>query len=229
MRQLRELKPGDVVLVECLKRGDDEAFAGLLDRYQGKVYRLAMNLTRNPEDAEEVMQDVFLTVYRKIESFNGRAAFSTWLYRITANTALIKLRGRRREPHLSIEEAGPVFTADGSFARPVADWSDLPENHLLTAELRQVLEQAIEALPLDSKAVVVLRDIEGLSNREVAEILGTTVLAVKSRLHRARFALRERLATYFEAGRGRKAGASAPLDATGRGKWELLGNRVPSN
>lgn len=198
MRQLRELEPGDVVLVERLKRGDAEAFAGLLRRYQGKVYRLAMNMTRNPQDAEEVMQDVFLAVARKIGNFDGRAAFSTWLYRVTANAALIKLRRRRSEPHLPIEEAGPVFAADGSFARPVADWSDLPEDQLLAAESRQILTQAIEALPPDHKAVVVLRDIEGLTNPEAAEVLGITVLAVKSRLHRARLALRERMAAHFE-------------------------------
>ncbi len=196
--------PGDAELVLRLKRGDGEAFAGLLRRYQGKVYRLAMNMTRNPQDAEEVTQDVFLAVYRKIGDFDGRAAFSTWLYRVASNAALMKLRGRRREPHLSVEEEGPTFTPDGHHARPVADWSELPEDQLLSTERRRVLEQAIEALPPDYKAVVVLRDIEGLSNQEVAAIVGATVLAVKSRLHRARLALRERLAAHFEA-RGARA------------------------
>lgn len=189
---------GDVVLVERLKRGDEEAFAGLLGRYEGKVYRLAMNMTRNPQDAEEVMQDVFLAVARKIGDFDGRAAFSAWLYRVTANAAVIKLRRQRSEPHLPIEDAGPDFAADGSFTRPVADWSDLPENQLLAAESRQTLTQAIEALPPDHKAVVVLRDIEGLTNPEAAEVLGITVPAFKSRLHRARLALRERMAAHFE-------------------------------
>jgi RNA polymerase sigma-70 factor (ECF subfamily) len=198
-----EAHPGDAELVERLKTGDREAFGALLRRYQGKVYRLAMNMTRSPQDAEEVTQDVFLAVYRKIGDFDGRAAFSTWLYRVASNAALMKLRGRRSEPHLSIEEEGPAFAPDGHFARPVADWSELPEDQLLSAERRRVLEQAIDALPPDYKAVVVLRDVEGLSNPEVAEILGATVLAVKSRLHRARLALRERLAAYFEAGRAR--------------------------
>jgi RNA polymerase sigma-70 factor (ECF subfamily) len=201
MTQLRELEPGDMELVERLKRGDAEAFAALLRRHQGKVYRLAMNMTRNSQDAEEVTQDVFLTVYRKLGAFDGRAAFSTWLYRVATNAALMKLRGRRSEPHLPIEEAGPTFAADGRFARPVADWSELPEDQLLSAESRRVLAEAIEALPPDYKAAVVLRDIEGLSNQEVAETVGTTVLAVKSRLHRARLALRERLAAYFGARR----------------------------
>jgi len=198
-----EAHPGDAELVERLKTGDREAFGALLRRYQGKVYRLAMNMTRSPQDAEEVTQDVFLAVYRKIGDFDGRAAFSTWLYRVASNAALMKLRGRRSEPHLSIEEEGPAFAPDGHFARPVADWSELPEDRLLSAERRRVLEQAIDALPPDYKAVVVLRDVEGLSNQEVAEILGATVLAVKSRLHRARLALRERLAAYLETGRAR--------------------------
>jgi RNA polymerase sigma-70 factor (ECF subfamily) len=198
-----EAHPGDAELVERLKTGDREAFGALLRRHQGKVYRLAMNMTRSPQDAEEVTQDVFLAVYRKIGEFDGRAAFSTWLYRVASNAALMKLRGRRSEPHLSIEEEGPAFAPDGHFARPVADWSELPEDRLLSAERRRVLEQAIDALPPDYKAVVVLRDVEGLSNPEVAEVLGATVLAVKSRLHRARLALRERLAAYFEAGRAR--------------------------
>lgn len=196
--------PGDAELVDRLKRGDEEAFVGLLRRYQGKVYRLAMNMTRNSQDAEEATQDVFLTVYRKIGDFDGRAAFSTWLYRVASNAALMKLRGRRSEPHHSIEEEGPAFGPDGHHARPIADWSELPEDQLLSAERRRALEQAIEALPPDYKAVVVLRDIEGLSNQEVAEIVGATVLAVKSRLHRARLALRERLAAHFEA-RGARA------------------------
>lgn len=196
--------PADAELVERLKGGDEEAFSALLRRHQGKVYRLAMNLTRNAQDAEEITQDVFLAVSRKIGTFDGRAAFSTWLYRVAANAALMKLRRRRSEPHFPIEEAGPAFAADGQFARPVADWSDLPEDQLLAAESRQVLGQAIEALPPDYKAVVVLRDIEGLSNQQVAETVGTTVLAVKSRLHRARLALRERLGAYFEL-RGARA------------------------
>ena len=117
-----EADPGDAELVVRLKGGDEEAFAGLLRRNQGKVYRLAMNLTRNAQDAEEVTQDVFLTVARKIGAFDGRAAFSTWLYRVATNAALMKLRRRRGEPHLSLDEEGALFSPDGTFARPVADW-----------------------------------------------------------------------------------------------------------
>jgi RNA polymerase sigma-70 factor (ECF subfamily) len=185
----------------------------LLARYQHRIYRLARHLTRNREDAEEVVQDTFFSVYRKIGGFKGRAALGTWLYRIATNSALMLLRRRRPEPHLSIEEELPPFTGDGGHARPVADWSDRPDDPLLAQELGQVLQEAIAALPPIYKAVVVLRDIEGLSNQEAAEALGTTVLAVKSRLHRARLALRERLARYFESGRtgaGDPSAASTP-------------------
>ena len=189
----------DAVLVERVRAGDEEAFGGLLQRYQGKVYRLAMHLTRNPQDAEEVTQDVFLAVYRKLRDFEDRASFRTWLYRIASNAALMKLR--RRRPVVPLASGAPAFREDGQFAQAVADWSAYPEAELLAAERRSVLEQAIATLSADDQAVVVLRDIEGLSNQEMAEILGTTLLAVKSRLHRARLALRERLAAYFEAGR----------------------------
>jgi RNA polymerase sigma-70 factor (ECF subfamily) len=204
--QPHEARPRDTELVERVKQGDEAAFGALVECHQEKVYRLAWNLTHHAQDAEEVTQDVFLKVYRKIGSFDGRAAFGTWLYRVATNTALMKLRGRRREFHLAVEEEGPAFLPDGRHARPVADWSALPEDELLSAERRRVLMEAIEALPNDYKAVVVLRDVEGLSNHEVAEVLGVSVAAIKSRLHRARLALRERLAAYFEAdARGRRA------------------------
>ena len=202
----REARRGDAELVERIKRGDEAAFGALLERHQEKVYRLAWKFTRHAQDAEEVTQDVFLKVYRKIGSFDGRAAFGTWLYRVAINTALMKLRARRGARELPVEEAGPAFRPDGQHARPVADWSALPEDQLLSVERRRVLTEAIEALPPDYKAAVVLRDIEGLSIHEAADVLGVSVAAVKSRLHRARLALRERLAAYFEAdARGRRA------------------------
>jgi RNA polymerase sigma-70 factor, ECF subfamily len=205
-RKPHEARRGDAELVERVKRGDEAAFEALLERHQEKVYRLAWNFTRHAQDAEEVTQDVFLTVYRKIGNFDGRAAFGTWLYRVATNRALMKLRARRGAHVFQIEEAGPTFRLDGRHARPVADWSALPEDELLSGERRRVLTEAIEALPPDYKAAVVLRDIEGLSTHEAAEVLGVSVAAVKSRLHRARLALRERLAAYFEAdARGRRA------------------------
>ncbi len=190
----------DAELVERIKRGDEVAFGALLERYQGKVYRLALSLTKRPEDAEEVLQDVFLTVHRKLPSFEGRSAFSTWLYRITVNAALMKLRGKGRDDE-SLEAYLPQFTEDGRHARMVLDFTQGPEEALLRKEREQIIRAAIDALPPDYKVVLVLRDIEGLSNQEVTEILGAAVPAVKSRLHRARLALRERLAVYVEGGR----------------------------
>ena len=188
----------DQELVEQIKAGDDAAFKALLGRYQERAYRLALSLTKNPADAEEVLQDVFLTVYRKIASFEGRSAFSTWLYRITVNTALMKLRGRGPAQE-SIDEYLPQFTMDGRHARMVVDFTHGPEKLLLLKEREQILREAIEALPPDYKVVLVLRDLEGLSNEEVAEVVGASVLAVKARLHRARLALRGRLERYATA------------------------------
>src|SRR5574337_2048271 len=174
----------DQELVERIQAGEEALFEVLLGRYQDRVYWLALSLTKNPADAEEVLQDVFLTVYRKTTSFERRSAFSTWLYRIAVNTALMKLRGRG-PVQASIDEYLPQFTRDGRHVQMVADFTQCPEKLLLKKEREQVLREAIEALPPDYRVVLVLRDLEGLSNEEVAEIVGTSVLAVKARLHRS--------------------------------------------
>lgn len=168
-----------------------------MGRYGTRVYRLAYGITRSEADAEEVVQDVFLSLFRKIDSFEGRAALGSWIYRVTANAALIKHRGKRFEREVSLEEQLPTFLDDGHRAGDrawvLADWSRTPEEELLTAETRAVLNRAIEALPDHYRAVLVLRDVEGLANEEVAEALDESVATVKSRLHRARMALREEL------------------------------------
>ncbi|MBI4012296.1 MAG: sigma-70 family RNA polymerase sigma factor [Candidatus Rokubacteria bacterium] len=187
----------DLVLIERLRAGDVSALEPLMERYATLVYRVAYGITRNEADAEEVAQDVFLTVVRKIDTFEGRAALGTWIYRVAANAALIKRRGKRRELEVSLEEHLPTFLEDGhregdrSFL--LADWSPSPEVELLTGETRRILEQALDALPDHYRAVLVLRDVEELSNEEVAAALGESVASVKSRLHRARMALREQL------------------------------------
>ncbi len=183
-------------LVEQTRAGDEAAFEALLARHQGKVYRLALSFTKNREDAEEILQDVFLTVYRKIASFDGRSAFATWLYRIAVNTALMKLRSRGPFQE-SLEENLPQFTRDGRHPRMVADWTEVPEKRLLGKERAQVVREALETLPPGYKVVLVLRDLERLSNSEVAEVVGITVPAVKARLHRARLALRGKLELYM--------------------------------
>jgi RNA polymerase sigma-70 factor (ECF subfamily) len=184
-------------LIERLRARDTSALETLMDRHTGRLYRLAYGITRNDADAEEVVQDVFLTLFRKIDGFEGRAALGSWLYRVTANAALIKRRGKRAELEVSLEEQLPTYRADGhregdrSFV--LADWSETPEETLLSGEARKTLERALDRLPHHYRAVMVLRDVEGLENDQVAEILGESVPTVKSRLHRARMALREEL------------------------------------
>ena len=189
-------------LVEQVKKGDAAAFEVLFGRFSPQVYRQAMRLLANPVEAEEVLQEVFLTVYTKCQNFRGEAAFSTWLYRLTANAAISRLRQHQRHPETALEAALeeylPQFSADGHhLVRPVIDWSQELEKRLADQEMRAIIQQALAELsPLD-KAVVVLSDLEGLPNQEIAEILELTVSAVKSRLHRARLFLRGKLAAYF--------------------------------
>ncbi len=180
----------DQDLVEQLKAGEESAFEVLLDRYQSRVYRLVRSITKSAEDAEETLQDVFLSVYRKIASFDGRSAFGTWLYRIAVNAALMTVRDRGPIQE-SIEAHLPQFTEDGRHVQMIVDWAQGAEDQLLQKERVHQVRQAVEALPPDYRAVIVLRDLEGLSNEEAAEVVGISLLAVKSRLHRARLALRD--------------------------------------
>jgi RNA polymerase sigma-70 factor (ECF subfamily) len=184
-------------LVERLRAGDPEALETLMERSAARVYRLAYSITRNAGDAEEVVQDVFLNVFRNVRGFQGRAAVGTWLYRVTANAALNKRRGKRLEVETSLEAWLPTFKPDGhregERAFLLADWSRTPESELLSREMRATLERAIEALPDRYRAVLVLRDVEGLSSEEAAAALGESVASLKSCLHRARMALREHL------------------------------------
>jgi RNA polymerase sigma-70 factor, ECF subfamily len=187
----------ETVLIERLRDGDSAALEMLMERYASRVYRVARGITRTDADAEEVVQDVFLTMARKIDSFEGRAALGTWIYRIAANAALLKRRGRRAELEVSLEEHLPTFKEDGhregTRAYVTADWSQTPEAELLDGEARAILSRAIDRLPEAYRAVLVLRDVEELTNEEAARILGESVASVKSRLHRARMALREQL------------------------------------
>ena len=187
----------ETALVERLRGGDATALEAFMERYGSRVYRLAHGITRNEADAEEVVQDVFLSLFRKIDTFEGRAALGTWLYRVAANAALIKRRGKRFELEVPLEELLPTFLDDGhregDRAWVLADWSNTPEEKLLSRETRAVLNRAIDALPDHYRAVLILRDVEGLSNEEIAEALEESVPTVKSRLHRARIALREQV------------------------------------
>jgi RNA polymerase sigma-70 factor, ECF subfamily len=162
------------------------------------VFHQATRLLGNAAEAEEVVQEVFLAVYEKAHTFRGDAAFTTWLFRLTANAVLSRLRRRKRSKEVTMEEYLPQFQPDGHhLVRPVVDWSANLEERLADAQLQQLLREAIELLqPLD-KAVLVLSDFEDLSNKEIGEALGLTVPAVKARLHRARLFLRGQLAAAF--------------------------------
>lgn len=185
----------DLDLLQTLRRRESLAAESLISRYGERAYRLARRITGNGEDAEEVVQDAFCTVVRKIDMFRGESAFGSWLYRIVANAAYHKLRGRqRRWRELSLDEVLPVFDADGAHAGPVADWSTRVNDPAVQAELRTALSAAIDELPATYRTVLMLRDVEGQSNSEIAIALGLSVPVVKTRVHRARLFLRKRLA-----------------------------------
>lgn len=188
---------GEAHLIARLKAKDEAAVELLMAQYGARVYGLSWRLTGNHHDAEEVCQDVFLAVVEKIGSFRGEAKLSSWIYRITTNAALMKLRKRPKVQEIPLEEElGPVMTEEGMIAEPVVDWSRLPSDELDRKELMNRLTYAIEQLPPDARAVCVLRDVEGLSAEEVSEALGISVAALKSRLHRGRLFLRKQLAEY---------------------------------
>ena len=181
-------------ILEALQRREPSAPERLLARYGERAYRLAVSITGNRPDAEEVVQDAFWTVIRKIETFRGESAFGSWLYRIVANAACQKRRGRRgRQRDLPLAEILPVFDERGHHACSVTDWSARVTDPAVQSELRMALSAAIEALPELYRSALVLRDVEGLSNLEIAETLGLNVSVVKARVHRARLFVRKRL------------------------------------
>ena len=181
-------------LLQALRRREPMAAERLVSTYGERAYRLASRITGNGEDAQEVVQDAFWTVVRKIEMFRGESAFGSWLYRIVANAAYQKLRGRQSRRHeLSLDDVLPQFDERGCHAEPVADWSRVANDPAVQAELRTTLSAAIDGLPAAYRAVLVLRDLEGRSTSEIAEALGLSIAVVKTRAHRARLFLRKRL------------------------------------
>lgn len=182
-------------LIEKVKAGDHGAFETIFRRYITRVHRQAYRLIGNEAEAEEVVQDVFLVIYEKVGTFRGDSAFSTWLYRLTLNVALTKLRRRKTGKEISIDDYLPRFQEDGHHrVRPVVDWSREFDERLQREESQRLIQQALDQLPPKDKAVIVLSDLEGVSNREISEALGLSIPAVKARLHRARLFLRGRLA-----------------------------------
>jgi RNA polymerase sigma-70 factor (ECF subfamily) len=185
----------ELVLVRAAKGGDDKAFGELVKRYDRNVFRIAQHITQNREDAEDVVQDAFLKAYTNLQQFQEQSKFYTWLVRIAVNEALMKLRRRRPERTVSLDE--DIKTEDDSVPREVADWAPNPEQNYNQAELREILSRTIQGLPPGFRTVFILRDVEGLSTEETAEALELSIPAVKSRLLRARLQLRERLNRFF--------------------------------
>jgi RNA polymerase sigma-70 factor (ECF subfamily) len=186
-------------LIARLQAGDDTAVQELADRYRSRIFQLAMRYMKNHEDAEEVTQDVLLKVYRKVDAFRGDAQLSSWIYRITFNTAMSRLRSTRLARAAEQERERALAAQNDEPARPTrqpADWSRMPDESLLRAQLREAVAEAIEELPEIYRAPVVLRDIQGLTTEEASSRLKLKDQTLKSRLHRGRLMLREKLRTF---------------------------------
>ena len=195
--------PPDEALVAKAKAGDFAAFEELVAAHQERVYRLALRMVGTESDAQEVVQDALLSAWRNLQKFEGKSQFGSWLYRIAANAALMMLRTRRRHPQVSMEDVTALGAdeagTNGFGAGAGDDWSKRPDDQLQSTELRAAIQAAVDELPESSRAVFLVRDVEGLSTEETAEALGLSVPAVKTRLHRARLSLREAITRYFEA------------------------------
>jgi RNA polymerase sigma-70 factor (ECF subfamily) len=187
----------ELQLVTAARAGDISAFETLVNRYERKIFRLAMNITQSREDAEDVMQEAFLKAYEHLPGFEGNSRFYTWLVRIAVNQALMKLR-KRRPGQISLDQE--IETDEDSFFREVEDWGPSPEERFNQTELHEILNKVIGELEEPFRIVFQLRDIEELSTEETAEALNLSVPAVKSRLLRARLKLRQKLNKYFRRG-----------------------------
>ena len=183
----------DAALVARLRAAEPRAAERLVEVYGSRVYRLAVRITGSAADAEEVVQDALWTVVRKIESFRGESAFGSWLYRVVANAAYQKLRGQRRRPEIPLDEVLPAFRDDGTHAAPVEDWSRSLDDPSRQCDVRGALSAALDGLSADDRTAVILHDVEGFSIAEVAATVGLSIANAKSRLHRARLFMRQRL------------------------------------
>jgi len=215
-------------LVHEARAGNTEAFATLINHYDENVFRLAVNITRNKEDAEDVLQEALFKAYINIGRFRGGSRFYTWLVRIALNEALMKLRKRRSGRQVSLDEL--LETDDQNLVRrETVDWRDDPEQRFARQELQQTLRQAVEGLDENSREVLLLRDAENLSTRETAQMLGLSVTTVKTRLRRARMELRRRLNRHLKTSEGWQIAKSMLRSTHARSHWRFDGgaHRVP--
>jgi RNA polymerase sigma-70 factor (ECF subfamily) len=192
----------DEALVERARQKDVAAFEELVGRYEDKLYRLAMRFVRNETDAQEILQDAFLSAWRNLPAFEGRSQFGSWMYRVTVNAALMLLRSRNRHPEVTVDDIEPTalneaVAQSGQMMGANPDWSQRPDDQLQSEELRRHIQGSVDALPDGLRTVFLLRDVEELSTEDTADLLGLSVPAVKTRLHRARLALREAIGRYF--------------------------------
>ena len=184
--------------VPSIRRAGDRAeFALFVENYSPAIYRLGLRMLGNEQDAEDILQDTFIKAFQHIQEFEGRSLLSTWLYRIATNEALMLLR-KRRPDTVSVEE--PIDNDEDSLQEPlqILDWTNLPEDELLSTEMRAYMKQAVEQLPDSLRITFILREIEDLSTQETAQVLNISEAAVKTRLSRARLLLREELSSYYE-------------------------------
>jgi len=189
----------DELIRRYTQLGDESSFEEIVNRYSDRIYGFALRITRNTNDAEEVFQEVFLTLTKKLHTFRGDSKFSSWLYRVTVNTSYMYLRSQKKhENNISLENYSPYDEKGTLMGRIMyKDWSSRPDIIIFNKESVLIIEKAINELPESYRTVFHLRDIEGLSNEEVANILEISIPAVKSRLHRARLFLRDKLSDYF--------------------------------
>jgi RNA polymerase sigma-70 factor (ECF subfamily) len=186
----------ETTLVAQSRGGDTVAFGELVRRYEGKIFRLAQHVTQNREDAEDVLQETFMKAYEHLDQFQGNSKFYTWIVRIAVNQALMKLRRRKTDKSVSLDET--IDTGEDTMVREIAAWDEDPEQRFTRDELGGILDTAVQSLEPPYRSVFQLRDIDELSTEETAEALGLSVPAVKSRLLRARLQLREKLTRYFK-------------------------------
>ncbi len=182
-------------LIERAKNQDHAAFEELVKRNQARIYNLGLKLLGNKEDAADLLQETFINAYYALPKFEGKSAFSTWLYKIATNNAFMKMR-KKKIPLVRFDSQS--FSEDKKYPLEISDWSGNPKAHLHNQELKMLIEKSVDALPGKYKTIFVLHDIEGFSTEEISKMLGLSVPAVKSRIHRSRMFLRDKLSQYFQ-------------------------------